>query len=69
MRVINLDETGIKLINNKKQQMYLTLDDVKDFVKQNNIIHDNTLEYKNKKLHLSSEETQDFSTIIKYLKS
>ena len=49
--------------------MYLTLDDVKDFVKQNNIIHDNTLEYKNKKLHLSSEETQDFSTIIKYLKS
>ena len=32
MKVINLDETGIKLITSTKRQMYLTLKEVKDFV-------------------------------------
>ena len=32
MRVINLDETGIKLINNKKNQIYIKLEDLIDFV-------------------------------------
>lgn len=69
MRVINLDETGVKLINNKKQQIYLTLDDVKAFVKDKNLIKDDHIEFNNLRLALSKEEVKDFNTIISYLKS
>lgn len=69
MRVINLDETGIKLINNKKQQIYLSLDEVKSFVNTKNLIKDDHIEFNNLKLALSKEEIKDFNVIIKYLKS
>lgn len=69
MRVINLDETGIKLINNKKNQIYLDKDEVKDFVAGKYSIQDNVLIFKNYKLTLSQDEIKDFSTILNYLKS
>lgn len=70
MRVINLDETGIKLINNKKNQIYISKDDLRDFVKGKYTIDtDNILTFKTLKMKLSQEEVKDFSTILKYLKT
>lgn len=69
MRVINLDETGVKLINNKKQQIYLTLDEVRTFVKTKNLIQEDHIVFNNMKLFVSKEEIRDFNTIISYLKS
>lgn len=70
MRVINLDETGIKLINNKKGQIYINKEDLHDFVDGKYIIDSNNiLSFKNLKLSLSQEEVNDFSTILKYLKT
>lgn len=69
MRVINLDETGIKLLNNNKNQIYITKEDLKDFVKGKYILENNHLIFNNKKLSLSSEEIRDFPTIIQYVKN
>ena len=69
MRVINLDETGIKLINNKKNQIYIKKDEVSDLVNGNYQIEDNTLHFKNLKLTMSPIEVKDFSVILKYLKT
>jgi len=70
LRVINLDETGIKLINNKKGQIYINKDDLREFVNgKYTIDSNNTLIFKNLKLLLSQEEVNDFSTILKYLKT
>ena len=69
MRVINLDETGIKLINNKKNQIYLDKEEIKDFVAGKYTITDGNLLFKNYKLILSQEEIKDIKTIINYLKS
>ena len=68
MRVINLDETGIKLINNKKNQIYIKKDEVSDLVKGNYTIVDDMLHFKNLKLSMSPTEIKDFSVILKYLK-
>lgn len=69
MRVINLDETGIKLLNNNKNQIYITKEDLKDFVEGKYILENNHLIFNNKKLSLSSEEIRDFPTIIQYVKN
>lgn len=69
MRVINLDETGIKLINNKKNQIYLDKEEIKDFVAGKYTIKDGNLLFKNYKLTLSQEEIKDIQIIINYLKS
>lgn len=69
MRVINLDETGIKLINNKKNQIYLDKEEIKDFVAGKYTIKDGDLLFKNYKLALSQEEIKDIQIIINYLKS
>lgn len=70
MRVINLDETGIKLINNKKGQIYINKEDLRDFVDGKYIIDSNNiLSFKDLKLPLSQEEVNDFSIILKYLKT
>lgn len=69
MRVINLDETGIKLINNKRNQLYLSKDDVKSLVNGQYFIKDSILHLNNYTLALSQEEINDFNMIINYLKS
>ena len=69
MRVINLDETGIKLINNKKNQIYIKKDEVSDLVEGNYTIVDDILHFKNLKLSMSPTEIKDFSVILKYLKT
>lgn len=69
MRVINLDETGIKLLNNKKNQIYLNRDELADFVNGNYAITNNKLTFKNKTLNLSESEIKEFPTILSYLKT
>jgi hypothetical protein len=69
MRVINLDETGIKLLNNKKNQIYLNRDELTDFVNGNYAIVNNKLTFKNKTLSLSESEIKEFPTILSYLKT
>jgi len=69
MRVINLDETGIKLLNNKKHQIYLNREDLSDFVSGKYQLSETGLSFKDKQLSLSPEEIKDFPTILKYLKT
>ena len=69
MRVINLDETGIKLINSNKNQIYITKENLKDFVAGKYILINQQLKFNNKTLFLSTEEMKAFPTIIKYIKT
>lgn len=68
MRVINLDETGIKLIAANKRQMYLSLEELKDFVAQKYTIDTkNILNYNNKKLQLTESDVTEMPGIIDYI--
>lgn len=69
MRVINLDETGVKLLNKKKNQVYLNRNEINDFVNGNYSIVDNQLILNNKKLTLADEELKELPTILSYLKT
>lgn len=69
MRVINLDETGIKLINSNKNQIYITKETLKDFVAGKYTLINQQLKFNNKTLSLSTEEIKAFPTIIKYIKT
>ena len=69
MRVINLDETGIKLLNNNKNQIYITKEHLKDFVEGKYTLNKDGLIFNNKKLSLSQEEINNFPTIIQYVKN
>lgn len=69
MRVINLDETGIKLLNNNKNQIYITKEKLKDFVEGKYILDKDGLLFNNKRLSLSTEEINNFPTIIQYVKN
>lgn len=69
MRVINLDETGIKLLNDNKNQIYITKEDLKDFVLGKYTLLNNELLFNNKKLTLSLNEIDSLPTIIDYIKT
>lgn len=69
MRVINLDETGVKLLNKKKNQVYLNRDEIIRFVDGNYTVVNNQLIFDNKKLALSDEELKELPTILSYLKT
>lgn len=69
MRVINLDETGIKLLNNKKNQIYITKEKLIDFVNGKYELSEDGLKFNNKQLMLSQEEIKAFPTIIQYIKN
>lgn len=70
MRVINLDDTGIKLLNDKKNQIYITKDDLASFVAgEYQITKDKVLVFGENQLTLSEQEIKDFPVILKYLKN
>ena len=69
MRVINLDETGIKLITADRKQMYLSLSEVKDFINNKYNLENNILSLNNKKLTLSDKDIQEFPNIISYIET
>lgn len=69
MRVINLDETGIKLITSDKKQMYLSLREVKDFIDNKYNLENNVLSLNNKKLTLSDKDLLEFPNIISYIET
>lgn len=69
MRVINLDETGIKLITSNKKQMYLSLDEIKEFVARKYTLTDNVFSFNQKKLILSEKDLEEFPNIEEYIKN
>lgn len=69
MRVINLDETGVKIISATKRQMYLTPAEIKDFLAKKYEIRDNVLFLNKKSLPLCEKDMQDFQNTIMYLES
>lgn len=69
MRVINLDETGIKLMSNNKHQIYITREEIIDLVKGKYKILDNILTFNEHQLPLSQEEVKDFQITLDYLKT
>lgn len=69
MRIINLDEIGIKMISSTKHQLYLSVNEVKRLIKKNYKICDNQLIFDTKTLQLSDEDVKEFPSTLKYLKS
>lgn len=69
MRVINLDETGIKLIASNKKQMYLSLSEIKDFIDEKYKIEENLLVFYEKKLLLSESDIRELPNILNYMKA
>lgn len=68
MRVINLDETGIKLITSNSKQIYLTAKDVKDFIEGKYTIDKNTLKINKKELSLPDQDLEHFDDTFDYIK-
>ena len=67
MRVINLDETGIKLITANRKQMYLSLKQVKDFLDKKYALSNNTLAFNNDELLLTDSEVEEFDSTYDYI--
>ena len=67
MRVINLDETGIKLISNKRQQIYLSVQEIQSFLDGNYKIDNYTLIVGNKRLALSDIDVHEFQSVLNYI--
>lgn len=71
MRVINLNETGIKILNKKKQQMYITSDELPLFISGKYILDrvNNALSFNGKTLTLTVDEINYLPELLKYLKT
>ena len=69
MRVINLDETGIKLIASNKKQMYLSLPEIKDFIDKKYKLEKNLLTFCEKTLILSETDIKELPNIVNYMKA
>lgn len=69
MRIINLDETGIKIITSDKKQMYLSLSEIKEFLNQKYTLINNQLIFDNKKLMLTEKDLLEFPTVLDYIKT
>jgi len=69
MRIINLDETGIKLIASNKKQMYLSLSEIKDFIDEKYKLEENILTFYEKTLLLSESDIQELPNILNYMRS
>lgn len=69
MRVIDLDETGIKLLNNNKKQIYISPEEIPNFLNNDYIIKQNILYFKDKQLPLSDSEITELNFIKQYIKS
>lgn len=69
MRVINLDETGIKLIASNKRQLYLSTTDIKKFIAKHYTINGNILTLEDKQLLLTKNDIEEFGNIYTYIES
>lgn len=69
MRIINLDETGIKIITSDKKQMYLSLSEIKEFLNKKYTLTDNLLIFYSKKLPLSEKDILEFPNILDYIQT
>lgn len=69
MRVINLDETGIKIIAANKKQMYLSIPEIKEFVNKKYSIKDNVLTVAKKNLLLTEKDITELPNIELYIKN
>ena len=67
MRVINLDETGIKLISSTRKPFYLSLGDVKALLEKKFTLQENTLTIGNKTLDLSDYDVEKFDATYDYI--
>ena len=67
MRVINLDETGIKLITSNKKQMYISLKKIKDFLDRKYTLTNNRLAFNNNELVLTDSEVEEFDSTYNYI--
>lgn len=67
MRIINLDETGIKIIAANRKSMYLSLREVKDFLERKYTLSENLLKLNNKQLLLTDSDLEEFDTIYNYI--
>lgn len=69
MRVINLDETGIKIIAANRKQIYLSMAEIRAFIDKKYSIKDNILTIAKKQLPLTEKDMHEFSNIEDYIKS
>lgn len=68
MRIINLDETGIKLISSCKDQTYISLDQLPAFAKGNYTLEGNKMTVNGDVLELSERDLKELPSIMDYVK-
>ena len=68
MRIINLDETGIKLISSCKDQVYIALNQLPDFAKGNYELNGNKMTVNGTDLELSERDLKELPSIMSYVK-
>lgn len=68
MRIIDLNDIGIKIISVTKKQVYLTKSEIKSLVQGEFKIQNSILCLDNKKLSLSTTEIENLPYAISYIK-
>lgn len=69
MRIINLDEIGIKIIASNRKSIYLSMEEIKAFINKKYRIEENILKIAQKQLPLTEKDMHEFSNIEDYIKS
>ena len=68
MRIINLDEIGVKLITSCKDQVYIDLEDLPAFANGNYTLKGNILTVNGEDLELSERDLKELPSIMHYVK-
>lgn len=69
MRVLNLNDAGIKLMSSNKKQIYLSKEEIKELLDNNYSIADSVLSICNKTLRLSNSDIDQFEDTFNYIKN
>lgn len=66
--MIQLDETGIKLVNNKKDSIYLMDEEIDNFIDGNYTLTESSLIINNKELPMNEKDFSELNNVREYTK-
>ena len=67
MRVINLDDTGIKIITANREQLYLSKAQARDFLAKKLFLNENQLKAGNQIVTLSESDMEELDSTYDYV--
>lgn len=69
MRVLNLNDAGIKLMSSNKKQIYLSTEEIREFLDRKYSLIDSVLTIRDKSLTLSPSDMNQFNDTYNYIKN